>query len=65
MLANKHFLINEMRSGLGSILYYIVRSEGGAFPNQALKIFSCICVCFLLPPPQKKKNGTGGKNSVY
>ena len=63
MLANKHFLINEMRSGLGSILYYIVRSEGGAFPNQALKIFSCIRVRFLLPP--QKKNGTGGKNSVY
>ena len=46
MLANKHFLINEMRSGLGSVLYhYIVRSEWGSFPNQALKIFSsCVCV---------------------
>ena len=46
MLANKHFLINEMRSGLGSVLYhYIVRSEWGSFPSQALKIFSsCVCV---------------------
>ena len=65
MLANKHFLLNEMRSGLGSVLYHILLGlSGGPSPIRHLR-FSLAFVCVSRSPPKKKKNGTGRKNGVY
>ena len=64
MLANKHFLLNEMRSGLGSVLYHILLGlSGGPSPIRHLR-FSLAFVCVSRSPPPKK-NGTGRKNGAY
>ena len=58
MLSNKHFLINEMRSGLGSVLYHILLGlSGGPSPIRHLR-FS-LRVSVFTP-----KNGTGGKHML-
>lgn len=59
MLSNKHFLTNEMRSGLGSVLYHILLGlSGGPPPIRHLR-FSLHVYVFT------PKNGTGGNHSVY
>ena len=45
MLANKHFLISEMRSGLGSVLYHILLGlSEGPFPIRHLRVSLRLCV---------------------
>ena len=54
MLANKHFLLNEMRSGLGSVLYQkLLGLSGGPSPIRHLR-FSLAFVCVSRSPPPKK-----------